>query len=154
MPRTRLILIEDSFTDVSIFSRALKHHSFQGEFHTYETAEDFLEAYSNLDLAFSEKVALLVDINLPGMSGLDLLSELYFKKAFMTIPKICMTSSNDPKDISNAYQKGANSYLIKPTHFEDYLELTCLLLTYWLRYNISLYQESPSNRPSLQEFSA
>ena len=142
MPRSKIIVIEDSCSDFSLLARSLKSNSYQGEINQFETAEDFLESHQEIDLAFSEKALILIDINLPGMSGHDFLKKINLLDKFSSIPKIFFTSSSDPKDVIEAYKNGANSYLAKPYHYDDYMVVSKLIIDYWLQHNVSTYSAS------------
>lgn len=80
------------------------------------------------------KISLvLLDLNLPRKSGLELLSEWKSDPDFCKTPIVVFTSSMAPKDIADAYRLGANSYLKKPDDLEEYRRVAKSLYDYWLQ---------------------
>ncbi len=79
---------------------------------------------------------ILLDLNLPGLSGFDVLKELRANSRWRHIPVIVLTSSSDPRDIEMAYKLGANAYLSKPATLAELrtmLESTC---AFWLDHHV------------------
>jgi len=80
-------------------------------------------------------VLLLLDLHLTGKSGLELLDSLRSHPLLKRLPVIVLTSSRDPADVTRAYEKGCNSYLVKPTSFNALLVLMQGLVQYWFSLN-------------------
>ena len=75
---------------------------------------------------------LLLDLNMPGSTGFDVLEVVKSKKHLRTIPAIVLTTSQDQKDIQASYASGANTFVEKP---QDFSELTLIIqrfAQYWL----------------------
>jgi CheY-like chemotaxis protein len=66
---------------------------------------------------------LLLDLNLPRQSGLDVLKWVRGQTAFGDLPIVILTSSSQDRDIGSAYELGANGYLVKPPSSEKLIEL-------------------------------
>ncbi|MDZ7345263.1 MAG: response regulator [candidate division KSB1 bacterium] len=79
---------------------------------------------------------VLLDIKLPGLSGLQVLQKIKNTPVLKRIPIIILTSSLEESDRSNGYDFGANSYLIKPVTFENFLTVVKQIYEYWLTLNI------------------
>ncbi len=73
----------------------------------------------------------LFDINLPGMSGIDLLQKVKTDPELKHVPVIMLTSSDAPDDIRNSYQEHANCYLTKPVDVTELMELVRTLDSFW-----------------------
>lgn len=87
-------------------------------------------------LSADERIDLvLLDINLPGKSGLDVLQEIKSDPALRSAPVIALTTSDAEKDRALAYQRHANSYLVKPVDYDRFLELVEDFAAYWGRWN-------------------
>ena len=78
---------------------------------------------------------VLLDIKLPTLSGLEVLAWIRQQPNLKRLPVIMLTSSLIPSDINQAYDLGANSYLIKPPDLESLIGLVKTIDLYWLRTN-------------------
>jgi CheY-like chemotaxis protein len=79
---------------------------------------------------------ILLDLNLPGTDGRDVLEQLKQDQKLREIPIVVFTTSSNPKDIEFCYQKGANGYLIKPVDSEELERTVQAFVDYWLETNI------------------
>lgn len=75
---------------------------------------------------------ILLDLNLPGTDGREVLAELKQDPRLASIPVVVMTTSANPRDVRACYAQGANSYALKPVNFEKFVEQLRLLLDFWL----------------------
>lgn len=76
---------------------------------------------------------VLLDLNLPGSDGREILRSVKQDEQLKTIPIVVFTTSSNPKDIETCYRYGANSYLIKPVNFGQMKTSVCLALDYWFK---------------------
>ena len=75
---------------------------------------------------------ILLDLNLPGMSGLQVLEHIRTHDGLIHIPVIVMTSSTAPEDVLAAYRAHANSFISKPVRPQEFLDAVKSLESYWL----------------------
>lgn len=75
---------------------------------------------------------LLVDLNMPGPDGIDVLKTIQSKKHLGTIPAIVLTASHETKDIQDAYSSGANTFIEKPQSTLELTKILHKLAKYWL----------------------
>ena len=95
-------------------------------------ALDYL--YDLLDSASSTEPLpdlVLLDLNLPGIDGGEVLSRVKSDPALRTVPVVVLTTSRRDEDVLQSYQAGANTYIQKPTEYARYRELVDLLRRYW-----------------------
>jgi CheY-like chemotaxis protein len=78
---------------------------------------------------------VLLDINLPGKSGLDVLQEIRSRPVLRLLPVIMYTSSNQAIDIVEAYRRGCSAYLVKPQSPEKLKEVISAVNEFWLKQN-------------------
>ncbi|NJM74531.1 MAG: response regulator [Acaryochloridaceae cyanobacterium RU_4_10] len=78
---------------------------------------------------------VLLDLNLPGTDGREVLCQIKRDKNLKTIPVIVFTTSSSPNDIESCYQKGANSYIIKPINFNQLKQSIQTILDFWFTAN-------------------
>jgi CheY-like chemotaxis protein len=77
----------------------------------------------------------LLDINLPGKSGLEVLKCLRVQPATCSVPALMLTSSSHEADIHRAYLQGANGFLQKPGSPNEFVRMVEAIRDYWLRQN-------------------
>ena len=75
---------------------------------------------------------ILLDLNLPGTDGREVLSVIKTTDTLKSIPVAILSTSANPKDIATCYQSGANSYMLKPMRIDDLRNLLQIFLAYWL----------------------
>ncbi|MCM2304442.1 MAG: response regulator [Elusimicrobia bacterium] len=80
-------------------------------------------------------VMLLLDIKLPGKTGLEVLAWIRGQERFKTLPVIMLTASTWPEEVVEAYRLGANSFVIKPSAAQELTDLLSAVRGYWLRFN-------------------
>lgn len=136
----KILLVEDNPADAELTIRSLKKHGLaKGLVHLENGAEaiDYLFAqreYSNRDSMDSPNVILL-DINMPKLSGMEVLRKLKSDDRTKMIPVIMLTSSKEEPDIKECYSLGVNSYIVKPVHYEEFVRAVKELGLYWLLLN-------------------
>ena len=79
---------------------------------------------------------ILLDLNLPGTDGREVLEEIKKDPKLKTIPVIVLTTSSDDKDIEKCYQAGANSYIQKPVDLQGFFEAIQRLKDFWFEVAI------------------
>lgn len=107
--QSQILLVEDNELLRNWMLTQLRVQGFQP--HAVATAEDAIYFISTQPVDL-----VMLDINLPGMSGLDLLMQLRKQYSILTLPIIMVTAEEDNKLIVNALKNGANDYLIKPVN--------------------------------------
>jgi chemotaxis family two-component system response regulator Rcp1 len=131
-----ILLVEDSRADAKIIERALR----EGEIaHRLTVIPDGRHA---LDYLFSlredsagtdrQPDLILLDLNLPGLDGCQVLSQIKSDPDLRLIPVIVLTTSQRDEDILQTYQAGANTYIPKPAEYSRYRELVATLRDYWI----------------------
>jgi CheY-like chemotaxis protein len=78
---------------------------------------------------------VLLDLNMPGVSGLEVLKWIRATPALCTLVTLVLTSSNQNIDVRRAYQQGANGYLVKPGDIDSILIMARAIKDYWLTQN-------------------
>lgn len=76
---------------------------------------------------------ILLDLNLPGLDGRDVLAMLKNDPSTKRLPVVVMTSSEDQADIDRCYDAGANSYVVKPVNLDGFLAAIARLRDYWFK---------------------
>ena len=131
MSEVEILLVEDNPDDVALTLRALGKHHLANHVHV---VRDGAEAIAFLDDMSSAKVILL-DLKLPKVSGLEVLAAIKSNPRTKAIPVVVLTSSREEPDIASAYALGANSYIVKPVDFEQFMQAVAKAGLYWLLLN-------------------
>lgn len=125
----KILLVEDNPGDVILTQEAFFESRLSIMLETVENAEDALAYLRNDDKAVPDLV--LMDINLPGMSGLEALTAIKEDLHLRRIPVVILTTSSSDQDVLRAYDHYANCYITKPVQFEDFQNVIKGLEDFW-----------------------
>jgi two-component system, chemotaxis family, response regulator Rcp1 len=75
---------------------------------------------------------MLLDLNLPGKDGHDILNEIRSDPSLRSLPVVVLTTSSDRADVDSAYRQGANAYVTKPTGLDGWLRVMASIREFWL----------------------
>ncbi len=131
---TKILHVEDNADDVLLVQMAFRK---AGVGAVLQVASDGDKAIQILSACAPATLpaCVLLDVKLPSLSGLEVLSWIRSHPATKRLPVVMLTSSLLPGDVNHAYDMGANSYLIKPPNLESLIELAKIIDLYWLRTN-------------------
>jgi len=135
-----ILHVEDNLDHAQLVTRSLKKHRVANTVHVAEDGETalnylFRRGHYEDPLASPRPHIVLLDLRLPKVDGLEVLRAIKTTKQLLSIPVVILTSSEAEKDIAQAYEYHANSYLVKPVGFEQFNELMEQLGFYWLGWN-------------------
>jgi len=108
----KIILVEDNAEDIAFTRRVLKHNELTGNLIVATNGKEALEALQSMNGSDLPE-PILLDINLPDLSGIDLLT-LIKNDQLKDVHVVILTGSNEDQDIQKSYDLGASSYLVKP----------------------------------------
>jgi CheY-like chemotaxis protein len=138
MPSQSLILlIDDSEDDLILVRRSFIKAGVLNPLMTV-TSGDQAIAYLSGSGKYANRAEyplpglILLDIKMPGMDGFEVLRWVRNQPDLKTLRIVMLTSSDELRDMNQAYQLGANSFLIKPLDFERFVEISQALCGYWL----------------------
>lgn len=141
-----LLVIEDSDEDFATLQRLIEKQIEERSVrpgrvyrcHDGDEALDFLYREGKYaDVALSPRPrAILLDLNLPGTDGREVLRQLKQDEGLQQIPAIVFTTSNNPADIEYCYRIGANGYLLKPMDLLALKHTVEAFTHYWLGANL------------------
>ena len=131
-----VLLVEDEPLDVELTLRAFKKARFTNPIHVVHDGEEALNfifghgAYAHRrDLP--HPAVILLDLNLPKVSGLEFLRQLKMDKRTEKIPVVVLTVSQQDRDMEECRRLGVETYLVKPVDFRDFSEVTPHLQLEW-----------------------
>ena len=135
-----ILLVEDNPDDVKLTLRAFKRNNM---LNPIIVARDGVEALDFLFArgAYAERAGkslptlIILDLKLPRLDGLGVLTAIRADEQTRLIPVVVMTSSKEEQDLFQSYSLGANSYVRKPVNFAEFLEAVRVLGIYWMMTN-------------------
>ena len=124
----RVYLVEDDPDHALLIRRALRQADQPAEVTVFTDGEAALAALRG---AADTPDLILLDINMPGLSGLELLAQVKADAELRCIPVVMLTSSELPADVARAYALGASGYISKPSYQHDLRAVLGNTLLYW-----------------------
>ena len=133
-----ILLIEDSDEDYAAFQRALHGAAVPVSLHRCTRGDAALEyLHRQGRFAVPERAPrpalVLLDLNLPGTDGRELLAAIKIDTHLQSIPIVIVTTSHNPHDVEWCYRHGANAYQVKAVDYRQFRDDMRLLVEYWLR---------------------
>jgi two-component system, response regulator len=140
---SEIILIEDNPFDAELTLRALQKNGLAPKVKVFSNGVEALDyLFGNGDYSITNATAaprlpkvIFLDLKLPQMNGLEILSQLKNNPRTSLIPVVMLTSSEEESDIQESYRLNANSYMVKPVDYEEFLQAVEDLGIYWLFHN-------------------
>ena len=128
----QLLLVDDDPEDAFLTRRAFQRCKLINEFQHVASAEAM---FDHLDRAAPEARPdlILLDINMPGMGGLEALRRLREHGTWRAIPVVVLSTSDDVRDVLSSYDIGANSYVTKPVDMDGLTKVARLFDEYWFQ---------------------
>lgn len=134
-----ILLVEDNPLDAELSIRGLQNAKLFNQIIWLKDGQEALDyLYCRDKYADREPIApglILLDLKMPRVDGLEVLTALKSDPSKKMIPIVVMTSSQEEKDVVKSYDLGANSYVVKPVNFEDLSEVARQAGLYWLVIN-------------------
>ena len=129
----QVLLIEDNPSDARLAQEALKDAKLKIDLHIVSTGEDGL-AFLQREEHYNDVPRpdlILLDLNLPGLSGQEVLALIKQQPALRTIPVAVLTSSSHDQDVLQSYELQASCYIVKPIDFEAFITVVQQIERFW-----------------------
>ena len=135
-----LLVVEDSDEDFEVLQRLMERMAVQNPIYRCADGDEVLDfLYQAGNDTESESIPrpsiILLDLNLPGTDGREVLEQLKCDGNLKDIPVVVFTTSSSPKDIEFCYQHGANGYLVKPVNSIELQRTVQAFVDFWLEVN-------------------
>lgn len=133
MRPVEILLIEDNPGDVRLTEEALKEGKIANNLHVSidgVLAMQFLRK-QNKFAGVPTPDLILLDLNLPGKSGIEVLAEIKKDATLKIIPVVILTTSIAESDILNAYELSVNCFVSKPVGFESFIDVIRSIEDFW-----------------------
>jgi chemotaxis family two-component system response regulator Rcp1 len=129
-----ILLVEDEPADVRLTQIALQQAKLVNELHVVtdgEQALDFLHRRGQYAAAPRPDLVLL-DLNLPRVSGHEVLEDIRASDELTALPVIVLTTSSSQRDVVESYRRHANCFISKPVGVEEFLKVVATIEDFWL----------------------
>jgi len=142
----RILLVEDNHNDVELTLEALGEHNLANAVEVARDGEEALD-YLYRRGRFASRpdgnpVAMLLDLKLPKVNGLEVLKAIRSDEGLKLIPVVILTSSREEQDLIESYRLGVNAYVVKPVNFDDFMDAVKTLGIFW-----AIINEPPPGSP-------
>lgn len=132
-----ILLAEDNDDDVTMMRRAFKKANFLNPLYVVENGEQAIAYLQGAGKYASREEyplpsLLLLDLKMPRKNGFDVLEWVRQQPGLSSLRVVVLTSSDEIRDVNRAYQMGANSFLVKPLDFSEFVRMTEALKGYWI----------------------
>jgi CheY-like chemotaxis protein len=142
-PAPVVLLAEDREDDIIILRKALAQTDAPYTLSIVRDGEQAI-AYLSGQAPYEDRAKnplpslLLLDLKMPRKDGFEVLQWIREQPDFFALRVVVLTSSQESPDINRAYELGANSFLVKPAEFQNYLKLSEFINGFWLQFNKTL----------------
>lgn len=130
LQKAEILLIDDSMSDARLFQEILRECGLADKV-ALMSIGDSDKALKTLTSGNYRPDIILLDLNLPKKSGIEVLREIKTHELLRTIPVIVMTTSDRELDIKMAYQNYANAYILKPADISEMGKVVQTLYQFW-----------------------
>jgi len=140
MKKLKTILIaEDNPKDVELTLEALSEDNLANRVVAVKDGVEAME-YLRREGDYKQRTpgnpaVLLLDIKMPRMDGIEVLSAIRSDAALKMLPVVMLTSSREEQDLIKSYELGVNAYVVKPVNFKNFIESIRQLGVFWAVVN-------------------
>jgi chemotaxis family two-component system response regulator Rcp1 len=136
-PAHAILLVEDNPADIKITERALRESGFPVELLVVrdgqEAVEYLMRQGPHADSSdWRSPDLILLDLNLPRLTGRQVLERIRNTPELKAVPVIVLTTSRRQEDVQDMYAAGANTYIEKPQNFQRFVQVLQTIQSYWL----------------------
>jgi chemotaxis family two-component system response regulator Rcp1 len=124
-----ILLVDDSVADVRLTVEALKEAKMRNTIHVVYDGESAIEFLRNPEQRRPDLI--LLDLNLPGMDGREVLAEIKSDPALAIIPVVVLTTSHAEEDILRSYQLHCNCFITKPVDLNQFISVVQSIEDFW-----------------------
>lgn len=124
----KILLVEDNIIEILKLKRAIENLGMNHEVLEAENGEIALDSIKQEEI---NPDIILLDLNMPKMNGLEFLAKVRNDESMRHLPIIILSTSNNNRDLMEAYKLGVSGYILKPLKYDDYVKKIEYTLQYW-----------------------
>lgn len=134
MIRNTILLVEDNLADVELVNISLKEMELDINVVNVRDGSELIQYLKHNSL--NEIALILLDLNMPRMTGTDVLLMLQSHQVLKNIPVIVFSTSANRTDVLRSYELGAKAYVCKPLDLNDFNETIRAIVEFWTKVNV------------------
>ncbi len=138
LDKVDIFIVEDNEDFSFLIEKAIDHIDKELSLKIVDNGLTALEVLKHYDQEGTRPRIILLDLNLPGLSGLDLLREIKGIEFLKQVPIILFTTSDNPKDVRAATEYGANAYVTKPHGYIALIDCLRSLFNFWFTHHTTI----------------
>ena len=131
-----IIMIEDDEGHARLIERNIRRSGVNNEIVAFSNGTDAMKHLFGSDgsgvLHKGRALLILLDLNLPDMTGIEILRQIKDNKYLKATPVVVLTTSRRQEDVQQMYAAGANTYIEKPQDFNRFVQVLRIICLYWL----------------------
>jgi CheY-like chemotaxis protein len=133
-----IFIVEDNEDFSFLIEKAIDHIDKDLSIKIVDNGLNALEVLKHFEQEDTRPRIILLDLNLPGLSGLDLLGKIKTIEFLKQVPVILFTTSDNPKDVRLATEHGANAYVTKPHGYIALIDCLRSLFNFWFTHHTTI----------------
>jgi len=137
--KINILLVEDSRSAIELAQHAFTLNDYSGNLAVARDGEEALDLILNRNGSSDDQTAapdlILLDLKMPKVGGLEVLEQIRANEHLRSTLVVVLTASADRHDVKQAYDLGANSYLVKPVDFDEFVAMIGQVIDYWCKLN-------------------
>jgi CheY-like chemotaxis protein len=133
--RKKVILVEDNLADVELVRISIRELEDPVELLHVGDGQELLNYLTETQM-LNDIAVILLDLNMPRVSGLDVLRHIYGDELLRKIPVVMFTTSNSKSDILKCYELGAKAFVCKPLDIYDFNHSIRAIVEFWTGVNM------------------
>lgn len=133
MTDINILLVEDNLGDVRLTQESLKECKINNNLDVVYDGQSAMK-YLNKEGEYSNSPTpnlILLDLNLPGIKGFELLNFVKTNQRLLKIPVVILTASEAEQDVIRSYQLHANCYICKPIEMDNFFKIVQNITNFW-----------------------
>lgn len=131
-----ILLVEDNSSDIELIKRAIQNADANVQLELARDGDQALACVKSWEAGTPAPIVVLLDLQLPGVDGLQVLRALKTHPLFKTIPVVVLSARGEGRQLDEAYRLGANSYVHKSVEYDEFAKAVLLIRRYWCELNV------------------
>ncbi len=136
----RILYAEDNSFDLELAVAAFERTNLSDSLDIVRDGQEAIDYFFDKSDEDQLPVVAILDLNMPKLSGLDVLKKIKSHDRYKKVPVVILTSSQMESDVKRSYEYGVNAFVVKPIDFEDFTEVVKSIGDFWVNFNRTSYK--------------